>query len=61
MIPTRTVRSKLIDDFSIITIPPNVWFGFQGLCEPDSLIMNCASIEHDPNEVERLSGKNEKN
>ena len=45
------------DDFSIITIPPNVWFGFQGLCEPDSLIMNCASIEHDPNEVERLDKK----
>ena len=42
------------DDHSLITIPSNVWFGFMGLYEPNSIIMNCANIEHDPNEVERL-------
>ena len=45
------------DDYSIITIPSNIWFGFKGLCEPNSIIMNCANIEHDPKEVERLDKK----
>lgn len=38
-----------------ITIPPGIWFGFQGLAEPQSLVLNIASISHDPNEVERLA------
>lgn len=38
-----------------LTIPPGIWFGFQGLHEPQSLVLNIASIPHDPNEVERLA------
>ena len=41
--------------YARITVPPGVWFGFQGLGSKDSLVMNVASIPHDPNEVERLS------
>ena len=32
-----------------------IWFGFQGLCTSPSLVLNIASISHDPNEVERCS------
>lgn len=37
-----------------ITVPPGVWFGFKGLSQPQSLVLNVANISHDPNEVERL-------
>ena len=36
-----------------LTVPPNIWFGFQGLGTPTSLVLNVADIEHDPDEVER--------
>ena len=38
-----------------ITVPPGIWFGFQGIDYPKSLIMNIANIPHQTNEVERLS------
>jgi len=37
-----------------ITVPPAVWFGFKGEYSPKSLVLNLASITHDPEEVERL-------
>jgi dTDP-4-dehydrorhamnose 3,5-epimerase len=37
-----------------ITVPPGIWFGFQGLTKPRSLVLNIASEPHDPNEIERL-------
>lgn len=42
------------DRYVRITVPPGIWFGFQGLAEPQSLVLNIANIPHDPNEVERL-------
>ncbi len=41
--------------YARITVPPGIWFGFQGLTKPRSLVLNVASEPHDPNEVERLS------
>jgi len=38
-----------------ITVPPGVWFGFQGLAAPQSLVLNIANIRHDPDEVDRLA------
>ncbi|MCE5181793.1 MAG: dTDP-4-dehydrorhamnose 3,5-epimerase [Anaerolineaceae bacterium] len=38
-----------------LSVPPGVWFGFQGLAAPQSLVLNVANIPHDPNEVERLA------
>lgn len=43
-----------IDRYARITVPPGIWFGFQGLAEPQSLILNIPNIPHDPNEVEHL-------
>lgn len=41
------------DRYARITVPPGIWFGFQGLAAPQSLVLNIASIPHDPKEVER--------
>ena len=43
------------DRFVRITVPPDIWFGFQGLHAPQSLLLNIANIPHDLNEVERLA------
>jgi len=44
-----------IDRYVRITVPPGIWFGFQGLGAQPSLVLNIASIPHDSNEVERLA------
>ena len=44
-----------VDRFVRITVPPGIWFSFQGLHTPQSLLLNIANIPHDPNEVERLA------
>lgn len=42
------------DDYCLVRIPPMVWYGFRGLADGDSLIANCATLPHDPAEVDRL-------
>ena len=44
-----------VDRYVRLTVPPGIWFGFQGLVTPQSLVLNIASIPHDPDEVERLA------
>ena len=44
-----------ISNYARLTVPPGIWFGFQGLAIPFSLILNVADIPHDPDEVERRS------
>jgi dTDP-4-dehydrorhamnose 3,5-epimerase len=41
------------DSYSRLTVPPLVWFGFQGLKKNISTVLNIANITHDPNEVDR--------
>jgi len=36
-----------------LTVPPQIWFGFQGRASGHNMVMNVADIEHDPNEVSR--------
>jgi len=36
-----------------LTIPPQCWFGFQGLNKNGNLLLNVADIVHDPKEVDR--------
>lgn len=52
---TCTSREEVLgeDRYARVTVPPGIWFGFQGLATPASLIFNLASIVHDPLEVER--------
>jgi dTDP-4-dehydrorhamnose 3,5-epimerase len=44
-----------VDRYTRITVPPGIWFGFQGLYTPQSLVLNIANIPHDQNEVEQLA------
>ena len=48
-------RSEIVgvNRYARITVAPGVWFAFEGLAEHYSLVLNIASIPHDPNEVER--------
>jgi dTDP-4-dehydrorhamnose 3,5-epimerase len=43
-----------IDHYARITVPPGIWFGFQGLRQPQNLVLNIANIPHEKNEAERL-------
>jgi len=43
------------DNYQLITIPPLVWNGVKGLGDTISIIANCATLPHDPEEIERLN------
>ena len=40
-------------NYSLLTVYPGVWFGFQGLSIDTSLVLNLANVEHDNTEVDR--------
>ena len=40
-------------NYSRITVPPLIWFGFKGLSSRTSYILNISNKSHDPSEVER--------
>jgi dTDP-4-dehydrorhamnose 3,5-epimerase len=41
-------------EYRRLTLPPGLWFAFQGVGEPLNLILNVASIPHDAAEVKSL-------
>ncbi|MEY2433112.1 MAG: dTDP-4-dehydrorhamnose 3,5-epimerase [Acidimicrobiaceae bacterium] len=41
-------------NYCLTTVPPGVWNGFKGVGITAALVANCASIPHDPTEIERL-------
>jgi dTDP-4-dehydrorhamnose 3,5-epimerase len=49
----KSFRSENIGDerYVRLTVPPGIWFGFQGKASGSSLIMNVADIEYGPEEV----------
>ena len=42
------------DSYSLITIPAGTWSGFLGLGTGPSIVANCATEPHDPDEIESL-------
>ena len=38
-----------------ITVPPMIWFGFQGVGDSQSMVANLSNLPHDPDEVERVT------
>ena len=50
-----TLREEVLGEerYARLTVPPGIWFGFQGLVKPQSLVLNLGSIPHFPLEVER--------
>lgn len=54
--PTRgTVQEAHVGELSyvLVTIPPGIWNGFKGEGSGPALVANCATIAHDPDEIER--------
>jgi len=43
------------ENYSLLTVPPQIWNGWKGIGPKTSIVANCASIPHDPNEIERKS------
>lgn len=41
-------------NYQRVTVPPGLWFGFQGADPGLNLMLNLASIEHDPTETDSL-------
>lgn len=41
-------------NYALVTIPPLVWNGFKGEGASPALVANCATIPHDPDEIDRL-------
>jgi len=40
-------------NYVLVTVPPGVWNGFKGLGTTTSIVANCATLPHDPAEIER--------
>lgn len=43
-----------VETYGRLTISPGLWLAFEGLSENNNLILNVASIRHDPAEAENL-------
>jgi dTDP-4-dehydrorhamnose 3,5-epimerase len=41
-------------NYALVTIPPLVWNGFKAEGTGPALLANCATLPHDPDEIERL-------
>ena len=42
------------ESYNLITIPHGLWNGFKGLGTTDSIVANCATLPHDPDEIIRV-------
>ena len=40
-------------NYAVVTIPPLIWNGFKGEGTEPALVANCATVPHDPAEIER--------
>ena len=55
--PTRGELQEVFlgpDNYCLVTVPPLVWNGFKGIGSEMAIVANCASISHDPDEIDRL-------
>jgi dTDP-4-dehydrorhamnose 3,5-epimerase len=42
------------DNYSLVSIEPQIWTGFKGMSRPYALVANCATHPHDPERTTRL-------
>ncbi len=55
--PTRGELQEVFmgpDNYCLVTVPPMVWNGFKGIGTEMAIVANCASIPHDPEEIDRM-------
>jgi len=60
----RNKKKKITNEFvlspanySRLTVPPMIWMGFMGLSCETSILLNIASVEHDPKEADKKNLK----
>ena len=41
------------ENYYLVTVPPMIWTGFKGIGTATAIVANCASIAHDPDEIDR--------
>lgn len=61
--PTRGQVMELLvgePNYSLVIVPPCIWYGFQGVSKQAALVANCATLAHDPNESERCEPGDER-
>lgn len=43
------------ENYVLLTVPPLVWNGFKAIGDKSAIVANCATLAHDPDEIERKS------
>jgi len=54
--PTRGEVQELFlspENYCLVTVPPLIWNGFKGIGLRTTIVANCATLPHDPSEIER--------
>jgi dTDP-4-dehydrorhamnose 3,5-epimerase len=41
------------ENYCLVTVPPLLWNGFKGVRDRSAILANCATLPHDPTEIER--------
>lgn len=55
--PTRDKLQELFigeQNYCLVKIPAGIWNGFKGIGNQMAVVANCATLPHDPTEIERL-------
>ncbi len=55
--PTRGQLQELFigeQNYCLVQIPAGIWNGFKGIGNQMAIVANCATLPHDPAEIERL-------
>jgi len=42
------------ENYFLLTVPPLIWNGWKGIGDKTSIVANCATMPHDPEEIDRL-------
>jgi dTDP-4-dehydrorhamnose 3,5-epimerase len=48
------------DNYVLVTVPPQIINGFKAVGGEKAIVANCATIPHDPDEIERLDSNDKK-
>lgn len=41
------------ENYCLVTVPPLIWNGFKGIGDKTAIVANCATLPHDPDEIQR--------
>jgi len=41
------------ENYMLVTVPPMIWNGFKSVGTGTAIVANCATLPHDPNEIDR--------